>query len=352
MARPDAATRPIRPRLLDPRRAGRPPVKAVVTGGGGFIGSHLVERLVRDGHRVVVVDNFLTGRTEHLAAVASAVDVRRGDIRDAGALDRACVGAEVVYHLAALTSVAGSVEAPIEVADVNVTGTVHVLRAAATAGARRVVFASSSSVYGDTPTLPKREEMEAVPRSPYAASKLAAESFLWAFQACHDLEVAALRFFNVYGPRQSPFARYAAAVPRFVTAMLAGRPPVIHGDGLQTRDFTYVTDVADAVVKAATSPRAVEGPINIGGGIQVPIVDLAASVARAVGFRGRPVHEAARAGDVRDSVADLSRARERLGWLPMTSLDDGVARMTAWAKSPEGDALLRRTETAGSETAS
>jgi nucleoside-diphosphate-sugar epimerase len=324
-------------------------VKAVVTGGAGFIGSHLVERLVADGHRVVVLDNFLTGRVEHLAAVDGRVDVQRGDIRDRAALDRACAGAEVVFHLAALTSVAGSVDEPLEVADVNVTGTVHVLRAAAAARVRRVVFASSSSVYGDTPTLPKREDMEALPRSPYAASKLAGESFLWSFQACFGVEGAALRFFNVYGPRQSPRARYAAAVPRFVTATLAGRPPVLHGDGRQTRDFTYVTDVADAVVRAATAPRAGEGPVNIGGGEAVAIADLAAVVAVATGFRGRPTHVGPRAGDVRDSVADLTRARERLGWVPATSLAEGVARMVTWAGTPQGRALLAVPEPEGPE---
>jgi UDP-glucose 4-epimerase len=306
-------------------------MKALVTGGAGFIGSHLVDRLVGDGHRVVVLDNLATGRLENLAASRDRIEWIEGDLRDRAAVERAVRGVEVVFHLAALAAVARSVESPREVTEANVGGTVNVLAAAKDAKARRVVFASSSSVYGDTPELPKHEGMPLSPRSPYAASKAAGEAYLSGFQASYGLETAALRFFNVYGPRQRADSLYAAVVPRFVEAAIAGRPAVVYGDGLQTRDFTFVADVVDAVLRAASLPRAVEGPMNVGGGQRVSILDLARAIARVTGFSAPPRHEPARVGDVRDSLADIRRARERLGWEPGTSLADGVARVVAAA---------------------
>jgi UDP-glucose 4-epimerase len=307
-------------------------MKVLVTGGAGFIGSHLADRLVSDGHRVVVLDNLATGRLENLASVRDRIEWIEGDLRDRVAVERAVRGVEVVFHQAALAAVARSVENPREVTDVNVGGTLNLLVAARDAKARRVVFASSSSVYGDTPELPKRESMTLSPRSPYAASKAAGEAYLSAFHASYGLEGVALRYFNVYGPRQSAQSLYAAVVPRFADAMIAGRAPTIFGDGMQTRDFTFVSDVVDAVVSGATAPRAVEGPMNIGGGRRISIVDLANAIGRATGYEGSLTHEPSRVGDVRDSLADISHARERLGWDPKTTLYDGVARVVAALK--------------------
>jgi len=303
-------------------------MKMCVTGGAGFIGSHLVDRLLEEGHEVVVLDDFSTGRRENLAAAADRVRVVRGDVRDRAALDDALAGAEVVFHQAALAAVERSLDDPRTVTDVNLSGTLAVLLAARDLGARRVVFASSSSVYGDTPVLPKVETMPTSPRSPYAASKAAAESYLLAFHASFGLETVALRYFNVYGPRQSARSRYAAVVPLFFEAMSEGRAPTIHGDGLQTRDFSYVADTVDAVVRAASAPDAAGRILNVGGGGEpVSILDLARIVAEVVGFEGAPVHGPARAGDVRDSHADTTLARSRLGWAPRTTLGEGVRRI-------------------------
>lgn len=308
-------------------------MKTCVTGGAGFIGSNLVDRLIADGHRVVVLDNLSTGRLENLAGALPRIEFVQGDLRDPGDVARAVAGCEVVYHQGALASVARSVENPVEVTEVNVMGTLNLLFAARDAKVRRVVFASSSSVYGDTPELPKTETMPTTPRSPYAASKAAGESYLSAFQAAYGLETVALRYFNVYGPRQAPDSVYAAAVPRFIDAMANGRPATIYGDGGQTRDFTYVADVVDALVRAATSVKApLVGPMNVGGGRRISILDLVGSIAKAFGYAGRPIHEPARAGDVRDSLADIRRAMDALAWKPATPLDQGIARLVAVAQ--------------------
>lgn len=308
-------------------------MKVLVTGGAGFIGSHLTDRLVADGHDVVVLDNLSTGSLDNLAGAAPRIAFVEGDLRDRVTVAQACRGVEVVFHQAALASVARSVEHPREVTEVNVGGTLNLVLAARDAGVRRVVFASSSSVYGDTPTLPKTETMALTPRSPYAASKAAGEAYLAAAMGSYGLETVSLRYFNVYGPRQSPRSLYAAVVPLFVDAVLRGQAPTIHGDGGQTRDFTFVEDVADALVRAATAPRAVEGPMNVGGGRRISVLDLARAVARAVGVSVSPVHEPPRVGDVRDSLADIDRARDRLGWSPRTDLEAGLARVVAAARA-------------------
>lgn len=305
-------------------------MRTCVTGGAGFIGSNLTDRLLADGHEVVVLDNLSTGRRENLASAGDSVRLIVGDLRDEKAVGEAVEGCEVVFHQAALAAVARSVEHPQEVTDVNVGGTLNVLGASKDAGVRRVVFASSSSIYGDTPVLPKTEGMVPSPRSPYAASKVAGEAYLLAFHAAFGLEGVALRYFNVYGPRQSPRSIYAAVVPLFVEAMSAGRPPTIHGDGEQTRDFTYVGDVVDALVKAATVPEAAGEVMNVGGGGQrVSILELARIIGGVVGWSGEPVHEASRVGDVRHSLADVERARTILGWEPVTTLPEGIARIVA-----------------------
>jgi UDP-glucose 4-epimerase len=303
-------------------------MKACVTGGAGFIGSNLVDRLVEDGHEVTVLDNLSTGNRANLARALPHVRFLESDLRDRSAVAEAVAGAEVVFHQGALAAVARSVENPFEVTEVNVGGTLNVLLAARDAGVRRVVFASSSSVYGDTPTLPKTETMPVRPLSPYAASKAAGEAYLSAWHATYGLETVSLRYFNVYGPRQSPRSLYAAVVPRFLAAVARGEAPVIYGDGQQTRDFTWVGDVVDANLKAATAAGAVDaGPINLGGGERVSIAALADLVAKAFAWKGRPRLEPARVGDVRHSLADIGRAREALGWSPTTRLADGVARL-------------------------
>jgi UDP-glucose 4-epimerase len=316
-------------------------MRICVTGGAGFIGSHLVDRLVKEGHEVSVIDDLSTGSLENLAGPGDRFEFVRGDVRERAAVDRAVRGAELVYHQAALASVVRSLESPAEVTDVNVRGTLNVLLAARDLGVRRVVFASSSSVYGDTPELPKSETMTLQPRSPYAASKAAGEAFATAFQHAYGLETVSFRYFNVYGPRQSPRSLYAAVVPLFVQAALEGRPPQIHGDGRQTRDFTYVSDVIDALCRAGRSPRAASvGPMNLGGGGRTSILDLVEIVARAVGREVVPVHEPARPGDVRDSLADIRRAREALGWAPEVDLAEGVRRILL-AKGHGAPALVR-----------
>jgi len=304
-------------------------MRALVTGGAGFIGSHLVDRLLDDGHEVIVLDDFSTGSRANLARSLDRIDLVTGDLRDRRLVAASARDCEVIFHQGALASVARSVEQPALVTEVNVGGTLNVLIAAREAGVRRVVFASSSSVYGDTPTLPKVETMSPSPRSPYAASKAAGEAYIQAFAASYGLEGVALRYFNVYGPRQSPRSLYAAVVPLFVEAALSDHAPLIHGDGEQTRDFTFVADVVEANLKAATCPCPPEGPVNIGGGARVSINDLWRHVARATGSGLRPEHGPERVGDVRDSLASIEQAGATLGWSPATSLAHGLEAVVA-----------------------
>jgi len=305
----------------------------LVTGGAGFIGSHLVDHLLAEGHTVAVLDDLSTGRAENLAAVRDRIDFVEGDVRDGEAVRRATRGAEVIYHQAALASVPRSIEQPTLVASVNVGGTLAVLDAARAGGARRVVLASSSSVYGDVEQLPREESMLLRPRSPYAASKSGAEAFMEAYSAAFGLETAVLRYFNVYGPRQRARSRYAAAVPRFIAASLAGQAAVIEGDGEQTRDFTFVADVAEAAARAGQEAGALDGPINIGAGTRTSVKDLAAMIAEACGSGLAPEHVPSRFGDVRHAQAAITRARDCLGWSPATSLADGIAQTVAAARA-------------------
>ncbi|MDA1195153.1 MAG: SDR family NAD(P)-dependent oxidoreductase [Planctomycetota bacterium] len=304
-------------------------MRACVTGGAGFIGSHLVERLAGDGWSVCVLDDLSSGRAENVAAAPGA-ELIVGDVRDPAAIRSAAKGADVVFHLAALASVQRSLEHPHEVIDVNMGGTLAVLEAARAQGVRRVVLASSSSIYGDTPTLPKCERMPIAPRSPYAASKAGAEALMHAYRRTFGLETAILRFFNVYGPRQPHGSRYAGAIPIFLSACLDDRPCTLYGDGEQTRDFTYVEDVVDAVVRAASAEgTAVAEPINIGAGQRHPLRELLALIERVGGRPLRLTRAPARAGDVRDSEADAGRARSVLGWQPTIGLERGLERTAA-----------------------
>lgn len=302
----------------------------LVTGGAGFIGSHLVEALLRRGDQVRVFDNFSTGRYDNLAHVRGDVDVIEGDLRDADAVRRAVAGVEIVFHQGALASVQRSVDDPITTHAVNVTGTLHVLTAARDAGVRRVVFASSSSVYGDTPTLPKIETQAPQPLSPYAVSKLAGEQYCMAFSVVYGLPAIALRYFNVFGPRQDPHSEYAAVIPRFIDRMVRGIPPIIYGDGLQSRDFTYIENVVDANLAAADAPADCSAVFNVGAGERTSLLELAAQINHLLGSNLAPDHQPPRAGDVRHSQASIEAIRKTLGYAPRVSLTEGLARTLAW----------------------
>jgi nucleoside-diphosphate-sugar epimerase len=303
----------------------------LVTGGAGFIGSNLASILADQGHPVRILDNFSTGRAQNLAELPEAVEVVRADVRDPDAVRGACRDVEYVLHLAALPSVARSVEDPVATHDVNITGTLNLLLQARDTGVRRVVFASSSSVYGDTPVLPKHEDMPPSPLSPYALSKLAGEQYCRLFYELYGLETFALRYFNVYGPRQDPASDYAAVIPAFIARLRAGESPVIHGDGGQTRDFTFVSDVAAANLCCCHAPAEAAGQVyNVARGDRTSILELAQTIADILETEVQPAFTEARAGDVRDSQADAERARAILGWVPAVTLDDGLRRTVEW----------------------
>ncbi len=297
----------------------------LVTGGAGFIGSHLVAGLVARGRRVRVLDDLSTGRREFLAG-RGGVELLVGDVRDPDAVRRAVAGAEVVFHQAALRSVPGSVDDPFAYHDVNVTGTMRLLLAARAAGVRRLVFASSSAVYGDQPAMPLHEELRPQPISPYGASKLIGEHYGANFSLHYGLEAVSLRYFNVFGPRQDPASEYAAVVARFIQAALRGVPLEVHGDGAQTRDFIYVENVVDANLAAAEAADVAGEVFNVACGERLSVLDIARGLETVL---GRPLsvrHTPARRGDVRDTLADVSRARARLGFVPAVGFQEGLRR--------------------------
>jgi nucleoside-diphosphate-sugar epimerase len=312
-------------------------MRYLVTGGAGFIGSHLVGHLVGAGHDVVVLDDLSSGKRDNVAPWLKRITFIEASITDPAACARAVTGADYVLHQAAVPSVPRSVADPVGCHAANATGTLNVLVAARDAKVKRVVYAASSSAYGDTPVLPKREEMLPRPRSPYAAAKLAGEDYCKAFHASYGLETVSLRYFNVFGPRQDPASEYAAVVPRFITAALDGEPPVIFGDGEQTRDFTYVENVVLANLAACTAPPAIVGGcVNIGCGERVSINALWRRIAMLTGTRVKPRHEPARAGDVRDSLASVEQARDWLGWTPTIGLEEGLERTLAAHRAARG----------------
>jgi len=304
----------------------------LVTGGAGFIGSNLTHALVRRGMRVRVFDNLSTGRVVNLEDLIGDVEFVEGDIRDLDAIQVATQGCSVVFHQAAIPSVARSVEDPLSSNEVNVTGTLNVLIAARDADAQRVVFASSSSVYGDQDVMPVHEGLVPVPLSPYGVSKLAGERYLHSFHEVYGLPTVALRYFNVYGPRQDPGAEYAAVIPKFIKATFEGAPVTIFGDGEQSRDFTFVEDVVQANLLAADStPDAWGCVFNTAVGDKHNVNALAKAVREAVGGEGPdPVHEPARPGDVRESHADVREIERVLGFSPEYGFADGIARTVAW----------------------
>ncbi|MDI6775408.1 MAG: SDR family oxidoreductase [Verrucomicrobiota bacterium] len=299
----------------------------LVTGGAGFIGSNLVRRLAQDGHAARVLDNLATGRRENLRDIAGKIEFVEGDIRDIAQVRRVTAGVAAILHAAALPSVQRSVEQPQETDAVNVGGTLNVLVAAQEAGVKTLVFSSSSSVYGDAPGLPRREDMVLCPASPYAAQKLIGEHYARVFHRLHGLRTFVLRYFNVYGPRQNPLSEYAAVVPRFIRSVMEGRSMTLFGDGEQTRDFTFVADVVEANLRCLDAPPEAAGrAYNIARGERLSVKGLAATVARLMGRKAACVHAPARAGEARDSEGDHAMARTMIGWQPRVGIEDGLRR--------------------------
>jgi len=312
-------------------------VRCVVTGGAGFIGSHVAARLAAVGCRVRIVDDLSTGDESNLPELSGSVEFLRGDLREPALCRQAVEGAEVVFHLAALPSVARSLEDPWASHDSNVNATLRLLEAGRKAGVRRVVYSSSSSVYGDCAVLPKVETAEPLPRSPYAVSKLAGEQYVLAYARAGLIEGVALRYFNVFGPRQSPHSAYAAVIPAFLMAAVDGRRPVLFGDGSQTRDFTFVDNVVEANMLAASRPRETANGwvVNVGAGVQTSLLDLVDAISRITGRRLEPECRAPRPGDVRDSLASLARAEQVLHYRPTIGLEEGLRRTWAWFTESE-----------------
>jgi UDP-glucose 4-epimerase len=327
--------------------------RCLVTGGAGFIGSHVAERLVAHGHVVRVVDDLSTGDAANLAGLDGAIEFLRGDLCEAAVCRRAVADVEVVFHLAALPSVPRSLKDPWASHAANVNATMRLLEACRAAAVRRIVYSSSSSVYGDTVVLPKTESAEPRPRSPYAASKLAGEQYVLAFARAGLIEGVALRYFNVFGPRQSPHSAYAAVIPVFLRAALEQREAALFGDGTQTRDFTYVDNVVEANILAATAPgETVSGAVmNVGAGVRTSLLGLIELVEQTTGRRLAYQRLPSREGDVRDSLASLERAECLLGYRPHVSLAEGLARTWAWFERQASSAAPRRKQPAGRSAA-
>lgn len=304
----------------------------LVTGGAGFIGSHLVHELVRRGERVRVLDDFSTGRRENLQSVIGQVEVIEGSLTDPDTVERAVAGVTYILHQGARPSVPRSIQDPAGTHAANVTGTLNLLMAARRSGVRRVIYASSSSVYGDTPTLPKEEGMPSRPRSPYAVSKLAGELYCQVFHTVYGLETVSLRYFNVFGPRQDPASEYAAVIPRFITAMLGGHRPTIYSDGQQSRDFTYVQNVVEANLQALFSPQAAGMTINVACGERHTLLQLIGLLNAILGTELEPVFAPSRDGDVRHSQACTTLAQEVLGYESGVGLREGLERTVEWFK--------------------
>jgi UDP-glucose 4-epimerase len=304
----------------------------LVTGGAGFIGSHLSEELVRRGHRVRVADSLVTGKRSNLDHVPG-VEFLEGDLADLDFARRAVDGVEVVLHQAALPSVPRSVKDPITSNRANVDATLNVLVAARDAGVRRIVFAGSSSAYGNTETLPKNEEMASNPLSPYALQKVVGEQYLQMFTALYGLETVTIRYFNVFGPRQDPSSPYSGVISLFATALLENRSPTIYGDGEQSRDFTYVANVVDGVLRAADASAASGKVINVATGARISLNQLFEAMRGLIGATVKPQYAASRAGDVRDSQADIRRAQQILGYQPIVPFAEGLRLTVDWYRS-------------------
>ena len=304
-------------------------MRVLVTGGAGFIGSHLAETLLRRGDDVRIIDNFATGRRENVERLGDAVELVEGDLRSYERAHNAVKDCEVVFHLAALGSVPRSVQDPLTSNAANVNGTLNILLASRDAGVRRVVFASSSSIYGRNPALPKQEDMRPLPISPYAVSKLAGETYCQAFSSVFELETVALRYFNVFGPRQDPTSQYAAVIPKFITALARGEAPTIFGDGEHSRDFTYIDNVVGANLLAAEAPTANGETMNVACGERYSLNDLVGNLREIMGADVEPEYAPDRPGDVKHSHADIARARELLGYEVKVGFREGLERTVA-----------------------
>ena len=306
----------------------------LVTGGAGFIGSHLAETLIRRGARVRIVDSLITGKRENLSHLQS-VDFIEGDLADPEVARRTVSGVDYVLHQAAIPSVPRSVLDPVTSNRANIDATLNVLVAARDAGVRRVVYAGSSSAYGNTPTLPKVETMPTAPLSPYALQKLVGEQYCQMFTRLYGLETVTIRYFNVFGPRQDPSSPYSGVISLFINALCEGRRPTIYGDGGQTRDFTYVENVVDGVLRATEAPAASGEVINVATGGRISLLQLFHAVRDRIGVDFEPVFDEPRAGDVRDSQADISKARALLGYEPSISFEEGLERTVQWYRASE-----------------
>lgn len=304
----------------------------LVTGGAGFIGSHLAEELVRRGDSVRVVDNLITGKRENLAHVPD-VEFQQGDLADLDVARRAVAGMDYVLHQAAIPSVPRSVQDPVTSNRANIDASLNILVAARDAGVRRIVYAGSSSAYGNTPTLPKVETMATAPLSPYALQKLVAEQYAQMFTELYGLETVTIRYFNVFGPRQDPSSPYSGVISLFISALCEGRQPTIFGDGEHTRDFTYVANVVDGVLRACHAPGASGEVINVATGGRISLNQLFRTVSDLVGATVEPKYAEPRAGDVRDSQADISKAQRILGYAPVVSFEDGLERTVTWYRT-------------------
>src|SRR3954454_1360615 len=304
----------------------------LVTGGAGFIGSHLTEELVRRGHRVRVADDLSTGKRSNLDHVPG-VELMEGDLADLEFAHRAVRGCDYVLHQAAIPSVPRSVKDPITSNRANVDGTLNVLVASRDARVRRLVFAGSSSAYGDTPTLPKREDMPSSPLSPYALQKVVGEQYLQLFTRLYGLETVSIRYFNVFGPRQDPSSPYSGVISVFAAALIENRSPTIFGDGEQTRDFTYVANVVDGVLRACEAPAANGEVINVATAGRISLNELFRTMRDLIGASAEPTYEEGRAGDVRDSQADITKARAILNYEPIVSFEEGLRRTVEWYRT-------------------
>jgi UDP-glucose 4-epimerase len=305
-------------------------MKYIITGGAGFIGSHIVEELAKQQHEVVILDNFFSGRMENIKPFLKKKNVAfvKGSITDLSVLKKIFEGADGIFHEGAIASVPRSIANPLATNEANVTGTLNVLIASRDCDVRKVLFASSSSVYGNTPTLPKREDMTPDPLSPYAVSKLTGEHYLKVFSEVYGLKTLSLRYFNVFGPRQDPKSEYAAVIPRFITKIFSHESPTIYGDGSQTRDFTYVKDVVQANIRAMESDA--EGVFNVAYCKRIDLNELASQIMEITGITVPLVYEPPRTGDVRDSLADIRRAQEAFGYAPEYTVRRGLEETIAW----------------------
>lgn len=304
----------------------------LVTGGAGFIGSHISEELVRRGHAVRVLDNFITGKEENLASFLGDIELIHGDIRELNVCQKALKEVDYVLHQAALPSVPRSTEDPALTNAINIEGTLNVLIASRDEGVKRLVYASSSSVYGDNPSLPKKEGVEGKQLSPYAVSKLAGEKYCQVFSYVYGLPTVCLRYFNIFGPRQDPRSEYAAVIPKFITRLLKGKAPIIFGDGEQSRDFTYVSNVVDANLIASKASDISGEVFNIGCGSQTTVNVLARIISEIMKTDLRPSYDKERPGDVRHSFADVSLAKQAIHYRPQVQLEEGLARTVEWFK--------------------